>query len=178
MYSCDKSLGGDVMKGESRISFFSKVYRKVFPRKRDYKEIESAIKPLVDSINAVPSLCTIASCQGHWDGRPPYVYFLAPVSIAAQIEKQLREDAMSNHRQLNANWSVRGLFNENYEQVFLLHAPGYHQGAESLVRAVWLFGIGRRRLDAELVRLTYLVEQAICANIWQEDKPEIDGDAH
>lgn len=36
-------------------------------------------------MNAVQTLCTIASCQGHLDGKPPSVYFKAPVHVAAMI---------------------------------------------------------------------------------------------
>ncbi len=146
--------------------------RSLFARKkRPYDEIDSAIKPLVDKMNTVQALQTIASCHGHWFGKPPYVYFKAPVHVAALIERRLREDAMSNSPKLAANWCIHGLFDEKYKQTFLLHAPEYHQGAESLVRAVWLFGARRRHLDTELLTLAQLVEPAMFTDIWQEEKP-------
>ena len=142
--------------------------RSLFARKkRPYDEIDSAIKPLVDKMNTVQALQTIASCHGHWFGKPPYVYFKAPVHVAALIERRLREDAMSNSPKLAANWCIHGLFDEKYKQTFLLHAPEYHQGAESLVRAVWLFGARRRHLDTELLTLAQLVEPAMFTDIWQ-----------
>ena len=134
-------------------------------RKRPYEEIEPAIKPLVDYMNAVPTLWTIASCQGHWYGKPPYIYFKAPVRVAASIEKQLREDAMSDHSKLNANWCIKGMFDGSYEQAFLLYAPDYHQGAKSLFQAIWQFGICRKRLNNQLLVLTHLVNQAMLANL-------------
>lgn len=146
------------------LTCFRKLWLSVTGRKRTYKEIEDAIKPLVDNLNAVPSIYTIASCQGHWDGCPPYVYFKAPVHVAALIEGRLREDAMSNLPQLTTNWCIHGLFDENFKQTFLLHAPDYHQGAESLVMAVWLFGVRRRYLDAELLTLAHMVEPALLVN--------------
>jgi len=140
-------------------------------RKRPYEEVDSAVKPLVDRMNSVQMLRTIASCHGHWHGKPPYVYFKAPVHVAAQIEKRLREDAMNDRPRLAASWCVHGLFDENYKQTFLLHAPEYHQGAESLIKAAWLFGARRRRLDTELLTLAQLVEPAIFTDIWQDEKP-------
>lgn len=45
--------------------------RSLFVRKkRPYDEIYSAIKPLVDRMNTIQALRTIASCHGHWYGKP------------------------------------------------------------------------------------------------------------
>lgn len=143
--------------------------------KQPYEELDPAIRALVDMMNTVQPLRTIASCQGHWYGKPPYVYFRAPVYIAAMIERRLREDAMSSHPKLHGNWCVRGLFDGDYEQTFLLHAPNYHRGAESLIWAAWLFGVHRRRLNAELLALTHFVQQAILADLGVNAKPEIAG---
>jgi len=145
----------------------------LFKRERLYEEIEPAIKPLVDSINAVRSLCTIASCQGHWCGKPPYVYFKGPARVAGLIERQLREEAMSGQSMLNANWCVVGIFNGDYNQAFLLHAPDYHQNASHLFQPIWFFGIRRKRLNAEILRMSYLVEQTMISNSGDNNKPKI-----
>lgn len=142
-------------------------------RKRPYEEIDSAIKPLVDRINTVQKLCTIASCHGHWFGKPPYVYFKAPVHIAALIEKQLRECTVNDHPTLNTGWCINGLFDGDYKQSFLLYAPDYHRSASSIFLSIWRFGIHRRRLDAELLALANLVEQAMLTNVGKNCKPEI-----
>lgn len=51
------------------------------PRKktRRYEDIDPKIAPLVSQLNAVTTIKTVASCQGHAFGRPepPYVYFEA-----------------------------------------------------------------------------------------------------
>lgn len=44
--------------------------------------IDPKIKPVVDALNAIAGIRTLASCQGHSygiEGKPPYVYFKAPI---------------------------------------------------------------------------------------------------
>lgn len=138
-----------------------------------YNYIELPVRPLVDCINAIPSLQTIASCQGHWYGKPPYVYFKGPARVAALIERQLREDAMSDHPKLVSNWCVNGQFDDAYEQAYMLNAPNYDRSSESTIQAIWLFGLRRRRLNIELLTLANMVEQAMRSYIREYAKPEI-----
>lgn len=145
----------------------------MFIRKRPYEEIEPAIKPLVNSLNAAQGISTIASCHGHWYGKPPYVYFKAPVPVVAAIARLLREDSMGDSPKLVGNWCVEGIFDGEYNLAFYLRAPDYHRGAESTFKSFWLFGIRRTRLNVELLTLTQLVEQAMHADIRDHGKPEI-----
>ena len=148
-------------------------------RKRPYEEIDPAVRPLVDSLNAVQGISTIASCEGHWYRKPPYVYFRAPVHLAALIEKRLREDAMNSHPKLAGNWLVEGRFDNNCSLAFCLYAPDYHRIAESDLAAFWLFGVRRLRIDKELLALAHLVKEAMLADIRDTGKPEIsDGAAY
>lgn len=161
--------------GSGNTPFLGKLW--LLTRKRLYEEIDPAIRALVDSMNAVQTLHTIASCQGHLHGKPPYVYFKAPVHVAALIEKQLRETATNNHSKLKTHWCIYGLFDGTYEQTFLLHAPEYHQRAKSLLQSIWLFGVRRRHLDTELAALTCCVEQAMRAYVGEHGKPKIEDSA-
>lgn len=145
----------------------------MFARKRSYEEIDPAVMPLVNSMNMVEGISTVASCEGHWHGKPPYIYFWAPVHVAALIEKRLREDAMSERPTLVGNWRLEGLFDVDYRLAFCLHAPSYHQAALSMFGAFWYFGVHRRRLNRELLMLTQLVEQAMIPDIREHDEIEV-----
>lgn len=141
--------------------------------KRAYSEVEPKVKPLVDKMNATGLIRTLASCQGHGIlGKPPYVYFKAPVYIAASIERQLREAAMFDDPGLNTDWIIKGLFDADYELAFLLHSPEYHEKSFSLWAPLFI-GLFRKRLDAELLFLAYLVEKAMLSNIRDIHKPYI-----
>lgn len=139
-------------------------------RIRPYGEIEPGIKPLVDSMNRTQVMRTLASCQGHINGKPPYVYFKASVAVAAALEKSLRELAAAERPILHTDWVVYGLFDAAYEQTFLLHAPEYHRRAHSMA-SIWLFGVNRKRLNADLLTLAAHIDQAMLPNIREVDKP-------
>lgn len=142
--------------------------------KRAYSEVEPKVKPLVDKMNATGIIETVASCQGHgFYGKPPYVYFKAPVEIAASIERQLREAAMFDDPGLKTDWIIKGLFDADYKLAFLLYSPEYHEKANSLLWALWFFCLKRKRLDTELLFLTCLVEKAVLPNIRDVHKPHI-----
>ena len=141
--------------------------------KRPYSEIEPKVKPLVDKMNTTGLIKTVASCQGHgFLGKPPYIYFKAPVSIAASIEQLLRYAAVSDDTSLQKVWVVEGRFDENYELTFLLHSPMYNERSHSLLAFAffWLF---RARIDTELLSLASVVERAVLLNIRDNEKPQI-----
>lgn len=141
---------------------------------RPYEEIESAVRPLVAALNSISGVRTIASCQGHIFGGSPYVYFEAPMQVASSIERWLREAAMDDQPQFQTNWIIQGWFNESYEMTFLLHSPKYHRHADGLLKSVWSFCVQRQRLNNELLAVaSYLREQAMCANVWQQDEPRV-----
>ncbi len=141
--------------------------------KSNYGKIDSAINALVNRMNTIDGVYTVASCHGHACGwKPPYVYFKAPVSVAASIEKRLRE-TMDCGETLHAHWCIYGMFDSDYAQTFLLHAPEYHQRAKSLLQSIWLFGIRRKRMNAELAMLSNCMEQAMLSSIRSITEPKI-----
>lgn len=141
--------------------------------KRLYSEIEPKVKPLVDKMNTTGLIRTVASCQGHGIfGKPPYVYFKAPVSIAASIEQLLREAQVSDDARLQKAWVIEGRFDENYELTFLLHSPEYQEKSHSLL-ALAFFWLFRKRIDAELLFLASVIEHAVLLNIRDKNKPRI-----
>ena len=143
-------------------------------RKRPYSEIEPAIKPLVDSLNAISGISTVASCEGHFYGGAPYVYFNASVQIAASIERLLREAAIKNQPALMTEWSLDGMFNENYELAFCLRSPEYNRRTNNPLYAFWLFVVRRRKLDSDLAMLAaYFREETILSNVGEVDKPNV-----
>lgn len=154
------------------IPSFIRKFLKLFGRNRPYSEIEPRVKVLVDCLNGITAVSTVASCQGHTYGKPPYVYFRAPVDVAAAIEQVLREIAAADRPILHAEWAIHGLFDETYQQTFLLHAPEYHRRANSIA-AFWLFGVKRKRLNADLFTLAVCIEQAMLTNIRDVDKPRV-----
>jgi hypothetical protein len=103
------------------------------------------------------------------------VYFKAPITVAASIEQRLRKDAMfdRDEAELHTTWIIHGLFDENYDLTFLLHSPEHHRRSHSLWMAAWFFGLNRKRLDAELLSLADIVEQAVLLNVRDIDKPDV-----
>lgn len=151
----------------SRLKFF---------QKNPYSKIDEKIKSLVDAMNATGVITTVASCQGHFGGfnrKPPYVYFKAPVTVAALIEQQLREAAMFDDKKLKAFWLIKGVFDDNYCLTFLLYSPKYEQESTSLVRDAWDCLLNRRNLDSDLMNLAAIVEQTMLLNSGDEHEPRI-----
>ena len=151
----------------------SRLKLKFFPKK-PLSEIDEKIKCLVDAMNATGVITTVASCQGHFGGlfrRPPYVYFKAPVGVAALIERQLREAAMFDDKRLKSFWLLKGVFDENYCLTFLLYSPKYEQESTSLVRDAWDCLLNRKKLDADLLNLATIVEQTMLLNSRNEHEP-------
>lgn len=141
--------------------------------KRPYSEIELRVKPLVEKMNATGVIRTVASCQGHGIlGKPPYVYFKAPQSIASFIEQLLRERTALGNPNNRLDWTVEGRFDENFELTFLLYSPTHYERSHSLV-AMALFCVFRKRLDAEFLFLSDVIDQAVLLHIRKNDKPKI-----
>ena len=92
------------------------------------EEVEPRIRDLVRAMNAIPSVQTVASCQGHcFRDMPPYVFFVAPESVAACIEKILRGDAISEHPKLQEFWCVKGIFDDSFSLKYYLYSPLLHR---------------------------------------------------
>jgi hypothetical protein len=99
------------------------------------KPVEPNIKALVDALNTVESVLTIASCQGHvFPCRSPYVMFRADVEFAAELAKKLHADLMADTRsRLRAYWEISGSFNDDFDLCFTLYSPEYHRNLGKLV---------------------------------------------
>ncbi len=88
------------------ISTMPAVFR--FHEEPPYQEIEAKVCPLVKILNKIPGVKTLWSCAGHWDGRPPFVKFLAPFVVARKIFFVIQ-----NTPELRVEWIVKGfLINE------------------------------------------------------------------
>lgn len=143
-------------------------------RKRPYHEIEPAIKPVMESLNNIAGVTTVASCQGHFHGQPPYVYFRSCEQTAASIERFLREAMTKDPPLFRTAWTIHGWFNENYELIFHLHSPEYHQRAQRSLLAIWLFGFKRKTINSDLLKLaTYLQQRSKLAYFGQSEKVDI-----
>jgi hypothetical protein len=123
-------------------------------------------------MNSTGLIRTVASCQGHIYGKAPYVYFKAPVKIAASIERQLRKVALLDNAVLRTEWIIYALFDTDYTLTFLLHSPELDRGADSILQSIRLFGFQRKRLDAELFTLADIVEQAVMCEVRNNHEPK------
>ncbi|MFO6419257.1 hypothetical protein ACLBKS_03550 [Hylemonella sp. W303a] len=138
-----------------------------------YDEIDAGIKPLVDAMNATGSITTIASCQGHVAySKPPYVYFKATPAVSGAIERSLREWQIESTSSIGQYWRVKGLFNENFELVFLLHSPFYDERALSLFAPVE-FLFYQRKIAKELELLEKLIEKATLLKSGEYFEPDV-----
>ena len=122
-----------------------------------YSDIEYGVADLVERLNSISGVRTVASCHGHWDSRPPYVYFEAPTTIATQIERVLREDALSNSPTLQESWEVDARFNGAFQLTFAIRCPKYDQMLGRPLLGLWNFVLRRRHLDRQLHALSRLI---------------------
>ncbi len=119
--------------------------------------IEARIAPLVEAMNQIPLIQTIASCEGHrgWFFLylPPYVAFNSTVDMAGAIEKALRscDDPISS-LSLNYYWHVTGSFNEHGELRFVLTIPGIN--SRHPIKAT------RAKVDRDIQRIIELLPKA------------------
>jgi hypothetical protein len=143
-------------------------------RKRPYSEIEPGIKPLVDILNHINGVSTIASCEGHFFGGAPYVYFKAPAQTAAALVRLLRDAQIRNQPALQTGWVIHGLFSEKYELTYYLYSPTLDRCPGGLLQAIWLFIFKRRRLTLDLLTLAaYLREKSVFLDVREINEPEI-----
>lgn len=125
------------------------------------RTIEPGIAPLVDAMNANPTVRTLASCQGHfWTGRPPFVAFTAPVAFASMLERMLRDDNYFGPNRLSTLWVVYGGFDAAFNLNFRLHAP-LHKLAGPCSST-----FKRAALRSELAALTEIVQ--LLNGLWDE----------
>lgn len=80
---------------------------------------------------------------------------------------------MFDDKRLKAFWLIKGVFDDNYCLTFLLYSPKYEQESTSLVRDAWDCLLNRKNLDADLLNLAAIVEQAMLLNFGNEHEPRI-----
>jgi hypothetical protein len=83
--------------------------------------------PLVELMNNSGLMQTFASCHGH--GFPfiyltPYVAFKSCQSVAFYLDKQLREELISDSRRLIYQWELMIQFDDEGSLNYQLCAPG------------------------------------------------------
>ncbi|TNZ85674.1 hypothetical protein CGK40_24860 [Vibrio parahaemolyticus] len=94
-------------------------------KSRSYHDLDPKIAPLVDTLNSLESVTTIASCQGHAAGwlEAPYVYFNASVPMVQKIVTSLRQAHLND--KFHRAWKICGEFNEQNQLTFTLSSPYY-----------------------------------------------------
>lgn len=126
--------------------------------KKPYHIIDEKIRPLVDVLNALEGVETVASCEGHCSpGDTPYVYFKAPVAFARTLAKELRE--APEQGMVHAGWEITSVFNENYQLAFSLRSARHEMEAWSTIGQLYRLFF-RRRIDADIRCIAALVELA------------------
>lgn len=130
-----------------------------YRQQRPYHQIEPKIKALVDYMNSMQTVCTVASCEGHGVLRKsPYVYFKASTHVAASMERILRSDAEKDVPFLHKHWSVLARFDGDFELCYFLYSPYYDRISTSVLESVWFFWLHRKQLDEDLKQLVTLLE--------------------
>lgn len=123
----------------------------LFGKRKPYHVIEPHIQPLVDVLNNIEGVATIASCQGHIGRSYPYVYFsVQSVETARLIKRWLDEDIESASL---FHWDLKGHFNPQLELGFALYSHRYSP-------LFWELGFHRKRANREIERLAKYIEDA------------------
>lgn len=113
--------------------------------------IDPKIRPLVEALNGIDGVRTIASCEGHF-GRisDPYVYFHCPPATAESMAARL--DGLNHQGRLFHWWTLIGCFNCEHELCFRLHAPALDHG-RGTIRTFVNYVLFRKRIDGDLALL-------------------------
>ena len=115
--------------------------------------IEPGILPICDALNALPSVHTLWSCEGH-AGQPstPYVVFIAPQDLAFKVDGLLSPKAGGTG--LEYNWRLIASFRFDGSLQYILEPCD----VRLLDRGLRLFRLfGRKAMDKELRRLADLI---------------------
>lgn len=123
----------------------------IIQHNKPYQDIEPDIEPLVNALNTVADIKTLASCRGHLHGRihAPYVYFKAPLSVAIALHKHLKLR--------DTTWEIHARFNTEHELCFVVSAPYCDRAIEHYWTRFWFLGIHRQRINNEIRMLTHEV---------------------
>ena len=127
--------------------------------KRDYSEIDPKIQPLVDALNGIAGVQTIASCEGHFSRiSRPYVYFHCPPALAERFAVRLHNLYMADT--LHRWWHLTGCFNMEHQLCFCLEAPGLDHD-RGLFKTFVNYVIFRKRIDADLGVLSKVLNNSL-----------------
>lgn len=111
--------------------------------------IEIGILPLCDTLNAIPGVSTLWSCEGHvYNGCFPYVIFLTCQETAHQLWSLLNDTKFL--KTLSYNWVLEGLFRTDGELQYCLKVSDYR--LDKFKYSVLKFGGTeiRHRLDRDI----------------------------
>lgn len=124
-------------------------------RSREYQQLDPKIAPLVAALNQLPTVNTIASCQGHAFGRvePPYVYFNADHKLVTRLITPLRQCYLEGR--LHHSWEITAMFNEQATLCWTLSSPYYDQRFAK--NSAYDLGWHRDRVDQDIQTLIDLI---------------------
>ena len=127
--------------------------------KQPYHVIDKSIKPVVDLLNRIEGVETIASCHGHLFSHieAPYVYFKAPVEIATHLHKHIWTTTQFNP----IYWAIEGWYNSECELCFRLSSPTYDSAYHHFFSRLWHFGYQRRELEQSIVQLAQEIKGSL-----------------
>ena len=139
--------------------------RRIWRKRHPYDEIDPKIKPLIEAMNATGAIKTVASCQGHFDRRNPYISFKSALSVAAYLERIFREDSASDKRKFFLSWKIEPCFDQNYElsYVIRLETCDVNNRLETcnmndLIDRFIILIIRRKALDADLATMEHIIK--------------------
>lgn len=124
-------------------------------RSREYHQLDPKIAPLVTALNQLPTVKTIASCQGHAFGRvePPYVYFNADHKLVTRFITPLRQSYLEGR--LHHSWEITAMFNHQTTLCWTLSSPYYDQRFAK--NGTYDLGWHRDKVDQDIKILTDLI---------------------
>ncbi|WP_129831045.1 hypothetical protein [Vibrio parahaemolyticus] len=126
-------------------------------KSRSYHDLDPKITPLVDALNSLENVTTIASCQGHAAGwlEAPYVYFNASVPMVQKIVTIIRQAHLND--KFHHAWKITGEFNEQNQLTFTLSSPYYDENylEKRIISLAW----HREKVDQDINTLVQIINQ-------------------
>lgn len=120
--------------------------------------IEPGIKPVCDALNALPSVFTLWSCEGHpEDGSQPYVTFIADTATAFNVHSAIGPD--SGKSGLLFCWCLNASFRNDGSMQYTIEPNDYRISKHSWQRWWSRRRWNQRLVETDLSRLGALVAQ-------------------
>jgi hypothetical protein len=121
--------------------------------------IEAKILPLVEALNAIDGVCTIASCQGHFPRiSDPYVFFSCSPRQAEAFAKRL--DKIQLQGNLHHWWRLTGEFDGESRLCFVLRSPSLDREKGAL-RTFLNYVVFRKKIDNDLSLLSDMLQDIV-----------------